>query len=54
MDSYIEKDENIDLNNYFEGINELYTYEGAHYAIPKGSRHDRSCTQQGLCLTCRR
>ena len=35
MDSYIEKDENIDLNNYFEGINELYTYEGAHYAIPK-------------------
>ena len=35
MDSYIVKDENIDLNNYFEGINELYTYEGAHYAIPK-------------------
>lgn len=35
MDSYIEKDETIDLNNYFEGITELYTYDGAHYAIPK-------------------
>jgi multiple sugar transport system substrate-binding protein len=35
MDSYIEADENIDLGNYFEGINELYTYDGSHYAIPK-------------------
>jgi multiple sugar transport system substrate-binding protein len=35
MDSYIEADESIDLGNYFEGINELYTYDGSHYAIPK-------------------
>ena len=35
MDSYIENDDTIDLNNYFEGINELYNYNGSQYAIPK-------------------
>ncbi len=35
MDSYIENDDTMDLNNYFEGINELYSYNGSQYGIPK-------------------
>lgn len=36
LDSYIEADDKIDLNNYYEGIVDLYTRsDGNHYAIPK-------------------
>lgn len=35
LDEYIDKDDAIDMNNYFEGVTELYTMDGTHYAIPK-------------------
>ncbi len=35
LNSYIENDEAIDLDNYFEGITNLYTMDGTCYAIPK-------------------
>lgn len=35
MNSYIEKDDAIDLNNYYEGITKLYNKDGAQYAMPK-------------------
>lgn len=37
LDPYIEADDTIDLNNYYEGIVDLYTRSdnGVHYAIPK-------------------
>ena len=35
LDSYIEQDDSVDMDNYFEGITELYTHEGSQYAIPK-------------------
>ena len=37
LDPYIEKDDAIDLNNYYEGIVNLYTRSdnGVHYALPK-------------------
>lgn len=37
LDPYIEKDDAIDLKNYYEGIVNLYTRSdnGAHYALPK-------------------
>ena len=35
LNSYIEKDDAIDLNNYYSGITELYSKDGVQYAIPK-------------------
>lgn len=36
LDDYIDKDDSIDLNNYYSDIVDLYTREdGNHYAIPK-------------------
>lgn len=35
LDSYIEADEKIDLNNYYEGIVDIYRYEDSQYALPK-------------------
>ncbi len=35
LDDYIANDDVIDMDNYFEGITELYTKDGVHYAIPK-------------------
>ena len=37
LDAYIEADEAVDLNNYYEGIVDLYTRssDGVHFAIPK-------------------
>jgi multiple sugar transport system substrate-binding protein len=35
LDPYIEKSDKIDLANYMEGVTNLYTYNGTHYAIPK-------------------
>ena len=35
LDEYIEQDDAIDINNYFEGVTDLYTMDGVHYAIPK-------------------
>lgn len=35
LDDYIAKSDKIKLENYMPEITELYTYEGAHYAIPK-------------------
>ena len=35
MDEYIANDASLDMNNYFEGITNLYKYEGSQYAIPK-------------------
>ena len=35
LDDYIAADDTMNLSNYFEGVTNLYTHEGAHYAIPK-------------------
>lgn len=35
LDSYIEADDQIDLNNYYEGIVDIYSYEDSQYALPK-------------------
>ena len=35
LNSYIEADEAIDLENYFPGIVDLYSQDGVQYAIPK-------------------
>ena len=35
LDDYIAADDAIDLNNYFSGINELYSKDGVQYAVPK-------------------
>lgn len=35
LNDYIEADENIDLENYFPGIVDLYSQDGVQYAIPK-------------------
>lgn len=35
LNDYIEKDDAIDMDNYFEGITDLYTKDGVYYAIPK-------------------
>ncbi len=35
LTGYIEEDEAIDLDNYYPGITELYSGDGAQYAIPK-------------------
>lgn len=35
LDDYIEKDDAIDLNNYYEGLVDIYNYDGSQYAIPK-------------------
>lgn len=35
MNDYIEKDEAIDMENYFPGIVEMYSQDGVQYAIPK-------------------
>lgn len=35
LDSYIEADEKIELSNYYEGIVDIYNYEGSQYALPK-------------------
>lgn len=35
LNDYIEKDDAIDMDNYFEGITDLYTQDGIHYALPK-------------------
>lgn len=35
LNDYIAADEAIDMDNYFEGITNMYTVDGVHYAIPK-------------------
>lgn len=35
MNDYIDGDENIDLDNYYPGITELYNNDGVQFAIPK-------------------
>ena len=35
LTDYIEKDDSIDLDNYYEEITGLYSYDGKQYAIPK-------------------
>lgn len=35
LNDYIDNDDAIDLNNYYEGITELYSADGVQYAIPK-------------------
>lgn len=35
LDDYIAQDDNIDLSNYYEGINAIYSYNGSQYALPK-------------------
>lgn len=35
LNDYIAGDEAIDMDNYFEGITDLYTQDGVHYALPK-------------------
>lgn len=35
LDDYIANDDSIDMSNYFEGITELYSYDGSQYALPK-------------------
>ena len=35
LNDYIENDDAIDMDNYFDGITELYTKDDVHYAIPK-------------------
>lgn len=35
LNDYIEADDAIDMENYYEGITDLYTQDGVHYAIPK-------------------
>ena len=35
LNDYIESDDAINMDNYFNGITELYTKDGVHYAIPK-------------------
>lgn len=35
LDDYIAQSDEIDLNNYYEDITEIYSYEGSQYAIPK-------------------
>jgi multiple sugar transport system substrate-binding protein len=35
LDSYIEADDKIDLDNYYEGIVDIYSYDGSQYALPK-------------------
>lgn len=35
LDDYIAADEKIDLNNYYEGIVDIYSYNGSQYALPK-------------------
>ena len=35
LDDYIAADDAIDLGNYYEGIVELYSYDGSQYALPK-------------------
>lgn len=35
LNDYIEKDDTIDLNNYYEGIVDIYRYNDVQYALPK-------------------
>lgn len=35
LNDYIDNDDAIDMDNYFEGITDLYTKDDVHYAIPK-------------------
>ena len=35
LDDFIAADDAIDLSNYYEGIVELYNYDGHQYALPK-------------------
>lgn len=35
MDDYIAADEDIDLSNYYEGITEIYSWNGSQFALPK-------------------
>lgn len=35
LNSYIEKDDAIDMDNYYPGITQLYNKDGVQYAIPK-------------------
>jgi multiple sugar transport system substrate-binding protein len=35
LDDYIANDESIDLNNYYSGIVDIYSYDGSTYALPK-------------------
>lgn len=35
LDDYIAADDAVDLDNYYQGIVDLYTSDGVHYAVPK-------------------
>lgn len=35
LNEYIDGDDTISMDNYFEGITNLYTQDGNHYALPK-------------------
>ncbi len=35
LTDYIANSDQIDINNYYEGVTELYTQDGKHYAVPK-------------------
>lgn len=35
LTDYVAADDAIDLDNYYEGIVELYSYDGSQYALPK-------------------
>jgi multiple sugar transport system substrate-binding protein len=35
LDSYIAADDSIELSNYYEGIVDIYSYDGSQYALPK-------------------
>ncbi len=35
LDEYIAADDTTDMNNYYEGLVDIYNYEGSQYAIPK-------------------
>lgn len=35
LDDYIAADEKIDLSNYYEGLVDIYSYDGSQYALPK-------------------
>lgn len=35
LDDYIAADDTIDMANYYEGVVDIYNYEGTQYALPK-------------------
>lgn len=35
LNDYIDNDDAVNMDNYYEGITDLYTADGVHYALPK-------------------